>query len=96
MKNKLVILSLLLAGTAASVSAQEKEKYYSENWKDNIFVSVGVGAQASTNPDSKFSKSITPLINVSVGKCINPIWGFRTGLWMAIQTVYCISVFANG
>ena len=46
MKNKLVILSLLLAGTAASVSAQEKEKYYSENWKDNIFVSVGVGAQA--------------------------------------------------
>ena len=77
MKNKLVILSLLLAGTAASVSAQEKEKYYSENWKDNIFVSVGVGAQASTNPDSKFSKSITPLINVSVGKFINPIWGFR-------------------
>lgn len=77
MKSKLVILSLLLAGTATSVSAQEKEKYYSENWKDNIFLSVGVGAQATTNPDSKFGKSVTPLINLSVGKFINPIWGFR-------------------
>lgn len=77
MKSKLVILSLLLTGTAASVSAQEKEKYYSENWKDNIFISVGVGAQTTTNPDTKFGKSITPLINLSVGKFINPIWGFR-------------------
>ncbi|WP_455587539.1 OmpA family protein [Bacteroides sp.] len=77
MKNKLVILSLLMAGTAVSVSAQEKEKYYSENWKDNIFISVGGGIQSTTNPDTKFGKAITPLINVSLGKWINPIWGFR-------------------
>lgn len=77
MKNKLVILSLLLAGTASAVSAQTKEKFYSESWKDNIFISVGAGVQGTTNPDSKFGKNLTPLINVSVGKLINPIWGFR-------------------
>lgn len=77
MKNKIVILSLLMAGTAVSVSAQEKEKYYSESWKDNIYISVGGGIQSTTNPDTKFGKAITPLINVSVGKWINPIWGFR-------------------
>ena len=77
MKSKLVILSLLLAGTAASASAQDKEKFYSESWKDNIFISVGAGVQGTTNPDSKFGKNLTPLINVSVGKFINPIWGFR-------------------
>ena len=36
MKNKLVLLSLLLAGTTTVVSAQTKEKSYSESWKDNI------------------------------------------------------------
>lgn len=77
MKNKLVILSLLLAGTATAVSAQTKEKFYSESWKDNIFISVGAGVQGTTNPDSKFGKNLTPLINVSVGKLITPIWGFR-------------------
>ena len=33
--------------------------------------------QATTNPDTKFGKSITPLVNLSIGKLINPIWGFR-------------------
>lgn len=77
MKSKLVILSLLMAGTAVSVSAQEKDKFYSESWKDNIYISIGGGIQSTTNPDTKFGKAITPLINVSVGKWINPIWGFR-------------------
>ena len=45
MKSKLVILSLLLSGAAVVATAQTKEKYYSESWKDNIFISVGVGAQ---------------------------------------------------
>lgn len=76
MKSKLVIASLLLAG-ATTVSAQNKDKYYSESWKDNIFVSVGAGVQGTTNPDTDFGKSVTPLINVSLGKFINPIWGFR-------------------
>ena len=77
MNSKLVILSLLLAGTATAVSAQTKDKYYSESWKDNIYISVGGGVQATTNPDTKFGKSITPLVNLSIGKLINPIWGFR-------------------
>ena len=51
MKNKLVLLSLLLAGTTTVVSAQTKEKSYSESWKDNIFISVGAGVQGTTNPD---------------------------------------------
>ena len=67
MKSKLVILSLLLSGAAVVATAQTKEKYYSESWKDNIFISVGVGAQAGTNPDTKFGKTVTPLINLSVG-----------------------------
>jgi outer membrane protein OmpA-like peptidoglycan-associated protein len=77
MKSKLVILSLLLAGAASTVSAQTKEKYYCESWKDNFFVSVGAGIQATANPDTKFGKSITPLVNVSLGKYVTPVWGIR-------------------
>ena len=61
-------------------SAQDKEKYYSEKATDNIFVSVGVGAQVVTNPsnfDYGFGKSITPLVNISVGKLFTPVWGIR-------------------
>ena len=58
MKSKLVILSLLLSG-ATLANAQTKEKYSSESWKDNIFISVGVGAQAGANPDTKFGKTVT-------------------------------------
>ena len=57
MKNKLVLLSLLLAGTTTVVSAQTKEKSYSESWKDNIFISVGAGVQGTTNPDSSLLQS---------------------------------------
>ena len=46
MKSKLVILSLL-AAAVTTVTAQTKEKFYSEKAKDNVFISVGVGAQAS-------------------------------------------------
>ena len=77
---KIVILSLLLSGAATLASAQTKEKYYSEKATDNIFVSVGVGAQIVTNPsnfDYGFGKSLTPLVNVSVGKLFNPVWGIR-------------------
>ncbi len=82
MKSKLIVLSLMLAGSSIA-SAQEtntKEKYHSESWKDNIFVSVGVGAQACVNPDNfdyGFGKAITPLVNISVGKFITPVWGVR-------------------
>lgn len=82
MKSKLIVLSLMLAGSSIA-SAQEtntKEKYRSESWKDNIFLSVGVGAQACVNPDNfdyGFGKAITPLVNISVGKFITPVWGVR-------------------
>lgn len=88
MKSKFLILSLMLAGAASIASAQEdKERYDSESWKDNFFVSVGVGMQATANPDTKFGKSVSPLINVSVGKLINPVWGVRGQIygWQAKQ-----------
>ena len=77
MKSKIIILSLLFAGTAATVNAQDKVKYTSESCKDNIFISIGAGIQSTANPDSKFGKSITPLVNLSVGKFINPVFGIR-------------------
>lgn len=64
MKSRIAILSLLLTGAAISASAQTKEHYYSEKAKDNIFISVGVGAQGCVNPDNfdyGFGHAITPL-----------------------------------
>ena len=46
MKCKFGIVSIMLAGLALTATAQTKEKYYSEKFKDNIFISAGVGAQA--------------------------------------------------
>lgn len=81
MKSKLIVLSLMLAGSAiATAQTNTKEKYYSESFKNNIFISVGGGAQACMNPDNfdyGFGKAITPLVNISVGKFFTPIWGFR-------------------
>ena len=92
MKNKLVILSLLLSGVAIGVTAQTKEKFYSESWKDNIFISVGAGAQVCVNPDNfdyGFGKAITPQIQLSIGKYITPAWGIRgqiAGAWSTLYT----------
>ncbi|WP_440199959.1 OmpA family protein, partial [Bacteroides nordii] len=94
MKSKVVILSLLLTGAAISASAQTKEKFYTERAKDNIFISVGAGAQGCVNPnnfDYGFGHAITPLIHVSVGKLINPVWGVRAqvaGMWSTLYTDY--------
>lgn len=70
MKNKSVILTAILAGALLQANAQEKEH-------KNVFVSVGAGIQGNFNPDSDFGKTITPLINVSVGKLFTPVWGVR-------------------
>ena len=92
MKCKFGIVSIMLAGLAFTATAQTKEKYYSEKFKDNIFISAGVGAQACVNPDNfdyGFGHAITPLIHVSVGKLFNPIWGVRgqaAGLWSTLYT----------
>ena len=45
MKCKFGIVSIMLAGLALTATAQTKEKYYSEKFKDNIFISAGVGAR---------------------------------------------------
>ncbi len=74
MKSKLIIASLLLAGTCATVSAQEKTKYYTEKASDNIFVGVGIGGMSVINDGLN-----TPTLNfnVSLGKYITPVWGVR-------------------
>lgn len=94
MKSKLVILSLMLAGAASTLSAQTKEKYVSESWKDNFFVSVGVGGQVCVNPDNSdygLGKAITPNLAISFGKLFTPTWGVRAqvaGFWSTLYSNY--------
>lgn len=104
MKSKLVILSLLMAGTAVSATAQTKEKFYSESAKDNFFISVAGGVQGVVNPDNfdyGFGNIITPVINLSLGKLITPVWGVRgqvAGAWTSLYSQYAMpdGSFNNG
>lgn len=85
MKSKLIIASLLLAGACATVSAQEKTKYYTDKGSDNIFVGVGIGGMSVINGGIN-----TPTLNfnVSVGKYITPVWGVRGqfgGFWQSLD-----------
>lgn len=97
MKSKLVILSLMLAGAASTLTAQNKEKYVAESWKDNFFVSVGVGGQVCVNPDNSdygLGNAITPNLHVSVGKLFTPTWGIRgqvAGFWSTLYSQYGMS-----
>lgn len=87
MKSKLVILSLLLSG-ATIANAQTKEKYYSESWKDNFFISVGVGGQVVTNPsnfDYGFGESITTSGEYITGKILQPGMGYP---WSGCRMVW--------
>ena len=93
MNSKLVILSLLLAGasTAMAQSNGAKDKYVSERFKDNIFISVGAGAQLNVNPDNfdyGFGHAITPQIHLSVGKLFNPTWGAGVQVAGLCSTLY--------
>ena len=98
MKSKLVILSLMLAGAASTISAQTKEKYVSESWKDNFFVSVGVGGQVCVNPDNSdygLGHAITPNLAISFGKLFTPTWGVRAqvaGFWSTLYSEYASPV----
>ena len=76
MKNKIIALSLLLAGTCANINAQEAETYYSKKWNDNIFVGAGVGVLGTFNDgmNSTFN------LNLSAGKYITPVWAVRAQL----------------
>ena len=92
MKSKLLIFSLLLAGAATTADAQTKEKFTSERFADNIYIGVGVGGQMLLNPDNSdygMGKAITPLLHVSLGKWVNPTWGFRgqvAGFWSTLNS----------
>lgn len=98
MKSKLVIFSLMLAGVASTLSAQTKEKYVSESWKDNFFVSVGVGGQVCVNPDNSdygLGHAITPNLAFSFGKLFTPTWGVRAqvaGFWSTLYSEYASPV----
>lgn len=97
MKSKLVIFSLLLAGTAMTVNAQTKEKYVGEKATDNIFVSVtgGISMVNSGKSEGKFGKP-APHVTVSLGKWFTPVWGVRAqgGLWKAnFDTEHSLGVF---
>ena len=73
MKNKIIALSLLLAGTCATINAQDTENYYTKKWTDNIFVGAGAGVMGVFNDgmNSTFN------FNISLGKYITPVWGVR-------------------
>ena len=73
MKNKIIAVSLLLAGTFANVNAQVTENYYTQKWTDNIFVGAGVGGMAVFND----GMNTTFNFNLSLGKYITPTWGVR-------------------
>ena len=85
MKSKLIILSLALAATTMSVSAQStREKYTSEGSK-NIFISATGGISlVNTGKDGKFGDP-APHVTLSVGKWFNPVVGMRVqgGAWKA-------------
>ena len=73
MKNRIIALSLILAGTCASMNAQEAENYYTKKWTDNIFVGAGIGGMAVFND----GMNTTFNLNISAGKYITPTWGVR-------------------
>ena len=94
MRSKLVILSLMLAAFATVATAQTKSRYYAESAKDNYFISLGVGAQLCVDPNAS-ENGVTPLFNLSVGKLINPVWGFR-GMVSGINTKLYSYIDAEG
>ena len=86
-------MSLILAASAlvaVSASAQKNSPYYTEKWSDNIFLSIGGGAQTGlgSNPNpfgeirnhsypNGFWRQVDPQVQVALGKYINPLWSFR-------------------
>lgn len=94
MKKNIISFILLLIGIGSQATAQTADKFYSERFKDNIFVGVGVGAQANLNPDNfdnGIGDAITPTITLSLGKHFTPVWGARlqaAGIWSTLYTNY--------
>lgn len=80
MKNKLIILSVVLLGLATIANAANKDRWYAEKGSHNFFVSLSGGIQFCVNPDNSdygLGKAITGQYQLAVGKLINPVWGVR-------------------
>lgn len=80
MKNKLIILSVVLLGLATIANAGNKDRWYAEKGSHNYFVSLGAGMQFCVNPDNSdygLGKAITAQYQLAVGKLITPVWGVR-------------------
>jgi len=92
MKTKLVVLSLLFAGISMSATAQTKEKFNSERFMHNWFISVAGGAQVDLNKDNRdygIADAITPNIAVSLGKYFTPelaVRGQVAGVWSTLYS----------
>lgn len=72
-------MTLLVAGTVTAVSGQTRERFYSEKG-DNYFISLGVGIQATMNPDNfdyGIGKAIMPQVTLSAGRWFTPVLGVR-------------------
>lgn len=83
MKYKYLALSLILATSFASVNAQEKAE---DKKHSNIYIGAGVGAMTVLNDGLN---SPTFNFNVKLGKYITPVWGVRTeisGAWQSLET----------
>ncbi len=79
MKNKIIVFSLLVAAAATTATAQNKERFYSEKAKDNVYISVGGGAALNMYDEDEagFGDRIAPRITISLGKWFTPVWGIR-------------------
>lgn len=102
MKNKIILLSLLLAGASATFAQESsKQKYVSESFANNFFISIGGGVQMCTNPDNfdnGMVKAVTPQITLSVGKLITPVWAVRgqlTGWNTKLNTDYLVTPYES-
>ena len=81
MKYKFLALSLIFAGSFASMNAQENESKKS----DNIYIGGGIGAMSVLNDGLN---SPTFNVNFKVGKYITPVWGVRAeiaGAWQSLE-----------
>ena len=90
MKNKIIVLSLLLAGTCANINAQEAESnYYTKKWTDNIFVGAGVGVMGVFNDgmNSTFNFNISARVSA-----FSTLGEGGNGLSLVFNLIYCASV----
>ncbi|MDD3108042.1 MAG: OmpA family protein [Alistipes sp.] len=81
--------ALFATSTMTAQKADEGDvRYFSPKFKDNLFISIGVGAQGYINVDNLdygFGHAFKPYYSLSLGKMITPVWGIR-GIFTGYQT----------